>query len=662
MPWTTTLPYSYAIDYGQKHLGNTEYLKQIEEGRPQLLHVFQDTPLNSWTGNSIHTGGEEFRRITADEVPAHVDAIKKFVQDAHESGAAKLIPYICTMIMVGNAETRDGFWNLYDNWEDFEHLGIGPKPEDDPIEWLQKGATPLGNPRLNHHEPSIHHPGWRQFLRACANLVAECGYDGAFLDVNSLASYLECDRIVFAEYLADRFSPNELSGLLNFSSVDDVVLGEPGDGLLWFETARFRSCAMGKLFEELRDIGRQHVEDFFVIVNNSPMSALEGFWDRRRYGLGVGPLHEYTAAVMFEEMQQAGRFGMDYINDNILQFKYSLAHGAKGVTLLYFAGHTDACNLANAEAASGGGGAFVHPGFVGIPEMRAWGDWFTDHAAMYDGKEAVHDVGVLFFAEQMYWENHDHIDAVYRIRMSLSDNHILFNFLVEPHFTLEALKTFEVVIVPDVSHMSQDQIDVLVAYAEGGGKVLIVGECGLFDDRGIAHATPLSDLLAKHSDNVTFCDKLDSAVPARGQEIYDLPHGELNTFEYFPEMTDRVASIEEAQAARNHPLIAVLDEMAGRRLSCLNDDAPYTLRVDAYKDPDDETKTLVHLVNYDLLVTERGKTEPLIPATDVLVKIPAKSARIWMSGGTEGEPLNAGVDGVQIPAVDCYAIVEVTNA
>ena len=89
----------------------------------------------------------------------------------------------------------------------------------------------------------------------------------------------------------------------------------------------------------------------------------------------------------------------DYINDNILQFKYSLAHGAKGVTLLYFAGHTDACNLANAEAASGGGGAFVHPGFVGIPEMRAWGDWFTDHAAMYDGKEAVHDVGVLFFAE-----------------------------------------------------------------------------------------------------------------------------------------------------------------------------------------------------------------------------------------------------------------------
>ena len=201
-----------------------------------------------------------------------------------------------------------------------------------------------------------------------------------------------------------------------------------------------------------------------------------------------------------------------------------------------------------------------------------------------------------------------------------------------------------------------------MAYAEGGGKVLIVGECGLFDDRGIAHATPLSDLLAKHSDNVTFCDKLDSAVPARGQEIYDLPHGELNTFEYFPEMTDRVASIEEAQAARNHPLIAVLDEMAGRRLSCLNDDAPYTLRVDAYKDPDDETKTLVHLVNYDLLVTERGKTEPLIPATDVLVKIPAKSARIWMSGGTEGEPLNAGVDGVQIPAVDCYAIVEVTNA
>ena len=79
MPWTTIAPYTYAIDYANDHLENEGYLRNVREGRPQLLHTFADTPLNSWAGNAIQTGGEAFRHISAAEMPARIESLKAFV-------------------------------------------------------------------------------------------------------------------------------------------------------------------------------------------------------------------------------------------------------------------------------------------------------------------------------------------------------------------------------------------------------------------------------------------------------------------------------------------------------------------------------------------------------------------------------------------------------
>ena len=660
MPWTTIAPYTYAIDYANDHLENEGYLRNVREGRPHLLHTFADTPLNSWAGNAIQTGGEAFRHISAAEMPARIESLKAFVAQAHEAGAKRMIPYVCTMIMVGNAETRDGFWKLYDNWEEFEHLGIGPKPDTDPIEWLQTGADKLEAEGLYKYEPSVHHPAWRQYLRACVDLVAQCGYDGTFLDVNALVSYHEVDRVAFSEYLSERYSKDELSDLFRVRSGEDVRLGKPGDGLLWFETARFRACAMGRLFAELRDVGRKHVDGFFVTVNNSPMSTIEAFYTRRDCGQGLAYVHDSCDAVMFEEMQQPGRFGMDRICDCILQFKYALAHGATGVTLLYNATDHDGNMLSNAEAAAAGGGAFVQPGLGRMPEMAFWGDWFQDHAELYAGKESVHDVGVLFFADQMYWENREHIEAAYRLRTALSDSHILFDFLVEPHFTPEDVASFGVVIVPHVRHMSRAQMDVLAGYVANDGRAVIIGECGTFDERGKQHEQPLRTLLDPHSERVRHVEGYADLVPDRGDEMYELSEELTNSWGSGPpDLTDRAASVDEAQSARNYPLVDVLRALTGERLTFLGDTVPYTLRVDAYRDTVGGS-IIVHLVNYDLPVTGRATSGPPIPARDVHLAVPAKSARAWTPNGMQGEELPAGPDGVKVLEVEVYAMIEVT--
>jgi hypothetical protein len=658
MPWKSTLPFSYVIEYANNHIGNEKYMQQIRDGAPQLMHTFQDTPLNSWAGSVIQTGGEEFRQITAEEMPARIESIKEFVRQAHEAGAERFIPYICTMIMVGHAETREGFWKLYDNWESFEPYGIGPKPETDPLEWLQTAGKPMQVEGLLNHEPTIHHPGWRRFLLACADLVAQCGYDGTFLDVNALVSYHEVDRLEFAEYLSDRYSGDDLLELFGFASDDDVRLGREGDGLLWFETCRFRACAMGKLFAEIRNVGRAHVDDFFVIVNNSPMSSIEAFYERRTCGHGLGYVHPACEAVMFEEMQQPGRFAIDHLNDCILQFKYSLAHGTKGVTLLYNAGNHHGNMLSNAEAAAGGGGAFVQPGIGTTEETHFWGEWFKKHAGMYEGMESVHDVGVVFFAEQMYWEDLIHVDSVYRIRQALSDNHILFDLLVEPHFGAGDLRGFKVVVVPSVQYMSREQMGVLIDYIADGGRLVIIGDCGIFDERGRSHEHSLRDMLGTQS-GVYYADDLGALVPSRAPELFDLPQDKLNEFGAAPpSMADRVGSVEEAQLARDCALVETLNELTGMSLVFLDDDAPYTLRVNVYTHPRNG-HIIVHLVNYDLPVVPKQPSGPPIPARNVRLNLAAKSARIWTPDGLSGEVLSADADGVIVPEVSVYAMIEV---
>lgn len=658
MSWTSTVPYSYAIEYAHNRLGSENYLRSIREGKPQLLHTFADTPLHSWAGNAIQIADEGFHHISAEEMPSRINALKDFVRQAHEAGAERMIPYICTMIIVGNAETRDGFWKLYDNWGQFEPFGIGPKPETDPLEWLQTGAKKLKAEGMYHHEPTIHHPAWRRYLTACTDLVAQCGYDGTFLDVNALVSYHEVDRRAFAEYLADRYSKDELADLFEISTPEQVRLGKPGDGLLWFETARFRACAMGKLFAELRDVGRRHVKDFFVIVNNSPMSSVDAFYARRKCGHGLAHLHSSCEAVLFEEMQQPGRFGIDRLCDSVLQLKYALAHGATGVTLLYNATDHDGNMLSNAEAAAGGGGAFVQPGLGRTAEMHLWGEWFRKHAAMYENKESVHHVGVLFFAEQMYWEDRSHVQSVYRLRMALSDNHILFDFLVEPHFEPADLASFEAIIVPHVQYVSREQVSALRAYLDGGGRLLLVGGCGLYDERGSRRERSLQEVLGEYRDRVHFCDELDALVPSRDRELYELPEEEVNAWGGGPPpLPDRIATLQEAQSARNYPLLDVLDKLTGRRLAFLGHDAPYTLRVNAYRDTTDG-RILIHMVNYDVPVIARGKSGPPRPARNIRVNQPSKRARLWTPDGADGQELTAGPEGIEVPEVNVYAMIQ----
>jgi len=47
------------------------------------------------------------------------------------------MPYTCNQTITGNHETRHGAWEVYDNWERLQKLGLGTKPSDH-VEWMQR--------------------------------------------------------------------------------------------------------------------------------------------------------------------------------------------------------------------------------------------------------------------------------------------------------------------------------------------------------------------------------------------------------------------------------------------------------------------------------------------------------------------------------------------
>ena len=225
-------------------------------------------------------------------------------------------------------------------------------------------------------------------------------------------------------------------------------------------------------------------------------------------------------------------------------------------------------------------------------------------------------------------------------------------------FTDEALASFSVVIVPLVSHLSDDQIAVLQRYVDADGALLIVGECGTHDELGTEREASSSGLV--RGERVATAANLDDLVPRRAPESFDLSEDEINDYDHIVGLPDRVGSAEEAQAARDVPLIGELERLAGRRLRALADGAPYTLRMSMFEGPTGDRR-VAHLVNYDLPVVGRGKSEAPIPARDVTVLTSAESAVYWTPEGVSGEHLTVDGDGIHVPEVHSYALIEIAG-
>ncbi|MCX5759244.1 MAG: hypothetical protein NTU83_12195 [Candidatus Hydrogenedentes bacterium] len=667
--YKTSLPLVYSIDYATTHIDDPRYLDVIAEAPPDILHVGHDVVFKSHLGPCRGTGAfpASYELLSPDECESEMARVRQYVDSLHRVGAQTIIPYICDVVIFGDHVKRTGFWKFYDHWDDYESLGFGKKPETDPVAWMQKDERrPAGKNDMYVYAPCINNPDWQRYLQGVVRNIARCGYDGVFVDVNAFHCQKDCCRSLFAKYLEERYSRKSLKKLFGFDSAESVRIGGEAEGLLTVETYRFRAWSMARLFTMLRKEGEAIRPSFLLVPNLSPMANMDGVRERVGNGQDVGCWAQSCEWLMFEEMQQAGLFGVGAVSENTLQYKLAFANGIRGGMLLYHARDHDGISLAMAEAGAGGGGALIQSRYECQKVRKQYAAFWRDHPDLFEGLQPWSQVGVCYFRDELYWNNFDHLCAVYRIRSHLSDQHVLFDFIADEGLKLDRLRAYKAVVLPEIRHIDLKQIRALRSYVLSGGVLIAIGDCGGFDDFGRPRpykpfdrwfgATKLERKIPIYSVGKGYCvvfDNLDACVPSPAFNLYDLSEDDANDIAVVMRRAQEAPGVPDGPS----PLLDLIASLATEDITIGEPGVPRTVRASAFKKERGNSASLVlHLLNYNVPIRGEAQSGPPIVADQLAFDMPIPDG--WRALSIEA--LEPGAKPESLPFTQADARIKLT--
>jgi hypothetical protein len=108
------------------------------------------------------------------------------------------------------------------------------------------------------------------------------------------------------------------------------------------------------------------------------------------------------------------------------------------------------------------------------------------------GSRPVSDVGLVCSLRQGYAGLRSAAMPVSRMLLDVSVHHI---FLLDEDITAAALRDCRVIILPQTRMLSNPQIEALRAYFEGGGNLVVLGDCGTLDEYARRRADGLMRLV-----------------------------------------------------------------------------------------------------------------------------------------------------------------------
>ena len=399
--WKTTLPFTYILDYGSKHLGNADYVPMVKSAPPALLHLGKDVPLNHGWGpvralggeNQAYGSGESIDRLSPKQVRERIVALRQMVDALHKSGVRWVTPYVCGMTVNGDHESRTGFWEFYDRWDEYRPLGLSPRPGDDPFGWLQRHSDGSVLQYYRYNYPGEYYPpfktnhryaacwhadGWRTWLCEVVRFAAQCGHDGVFVD-NACSQRCQCARCLtaFRQFLKNKSAAAHAGKFAGSNSLDSLTFPDKQETLLYAELNRFWCETAREELATLKAVGTKELGREFIVFPNGgrPTFIQRGLMDadfvmfEKSHGV-YGTHPGLVLSPVFEGMKVRA------YNDNLFEHKFvqCLRRRVKPI-ILSRAGwpqrppwqmlNPNAARLGMAEcgAFSGGGGFLLRPDF-----------------------------------------------------------------------------------------------------------------------------------------------------------------------------------------------------------------------------------------------------------------------------------------------------------
>jgi len=631
----TLAPMTYIRDYGDDHLDNPEFLEYIRANPPELLVLGKDTVLHHSLGPVVGTGGENVGytrpphgvRISSEELFEKKRRLTEMVAALHDAGVVLVMPYICTKTIFGRHDTRIGFWDFYDHWDEYaDDWDLGPKPAD-PIEWMRRnadGSLQLTYPfELDRYEPNhryaacVNQPGWRQHMRNVVRLIAACGYDGCYLD-NNAHNECRCDvcQRLFRERMQEKYSADELRELFGFEAPAEIHLATERRGLLWYESCRFWVDSNVEFLTMLRDHAERTRAPFHMFPNPGTWwrSAQEIQDDARIASFIQSEENgfEYGGHSGMVKVPLIGELSCREYNSNALKHKYAQATRSGLRTTMttrpYLFRQRHApdfirmnaeslrANLAEACAFAGGGAKNVQMRWDDRGHITRYRRFVASNQSLFEGYDCYAAVAVMCFARQYFYEaGYEVLHATDAVADELFDAQVPFDLVLEETFSRERLDRYEVVIIPrGTKYLSDDTVSALRDWVEAGGRLIACG--GDF---------------ARYD---TLCREVErDAVAALTAEPGSRRTLGSGTVLYLPD------------SSPDGGLAAAADLLAGRELTAAPREHtwdPRSLKLNCFirGEGTGEARLVLHAVNYSVKL-HRTDVEPPIPIEDLRLRL-----------------------------------------
>jgi hypothetical protein len=671
--WRTSLPFTYILDYGSKHLGNPEYVPTVATAPPALLHLGKDVPFNHGWGPIKALGGENqaygtdeyIARLAPEQVQERIEGLREMANGLHESGVRWVTPYVCGMTLDGDERARTGFWEFYDHWNEYLPLGLAPRPKTDPFEWLQRNPDGTPHQYYRYNYPDEHYPpfktnhryaacwrreGWPTWLGEVVRFAARCGYDGVFVD-NANSQRCQCDVCLaaFREYLKGRYTVAEAQRLFGDTPLDEITFPTGGSGPLVAEMNRFWCETVRQELAALKEVGTKELGREFIVFPNGgrPESIQRGLMDADfvMFEKSVGDYGTNPGMVLSPVFEGVS---LRAYNDNIFEHKFVqclrrrvrpiiLSRPGYPRTLPHLVMNANAARLGMAEcgAFSGGGGFLLRPDFgVYHDALNEFRRFFETRPQLSVGMDSYAQVGVLAFAEQGWLGNGGHIAAVRSLTDALTEAHVLIDYVSESMFGDERLERYSTLVAADLQYVSDAQLRAVAEYVRNGGHLVTVRKFATHDEATAERDPQEADV-----------GPLLAVPPGQTQER---GQGRVTC----------CATIEDVPSAlgATAPVLSCADEQLGAHV-----------KVNAFRTLDEEpARIVVHVVNYNVpLGVEAPEPEP-IERVELAVPLPEGSGVASATGHAPGErepvwvdvEVRDGTAHVSLPALGIYRVVE----
>ena len=561
--------------------------------------------------------------------------VQKFVRNCHKHGV-KALAYVqfCTLYPeVMRAEIPN-----IDDWASIDFMG-------------RKNLYGGYNGQYFRWAPCLTCKEWEEYLkRMCTIALTDGGFDGIMFDnVFDMPCY--CDRCqkAFRAYLAKIKNPAERFGFedlrymllprLDMSRLRDMDVKDP----VLQSWALWRCGQMNGVLMRLRAHIKSVKPDAIVSGNPSPYRA------RSRYLAAAQNMAELCKAFDFIIMQSANFpevKAKGVIVNRVRDLKYAQDMGQRIVALC----DTDTKIIPEREA------NFMLPlvedvVFGGIPTDRTIiapapepgfvnAEVFAKRKVLHQkfnafvsahrdalGSPTMHSVRIFYPEREVLFSEPTHQGVTAAEEIFLR-NRVPYGYLVSsPDDVFTVPQGTEVIVVPGLVSLSDEQIAALVGWAKEGGRLVVTGDAGRYDDwnaqRRVNTFLPQLEGLA----NVSVRAEADFIPGARLAWGYSVP--------------------PPADGGK-----ALLDDLAkvGWKAPVRFKGLPPSVFAEYRKMPDG--RLAVHLINYDS-------------------KHPVRNAHILLDGGASAtfeepfgeDPAPRGVpDGGALPAFTRYALVVVRGS